>query len=286
MERESLLATLILILGGLVLQLFAAWPARRRPERASRSLEVLRWFALWWPAATALTVAAWLCGWALSQPDPVPGHVSGLIFVIASPFVCIGLRAVVRAIWSLCHAPTSFGIATVGLLFPRIVVAADLQRFLDPRALRAAIAHERTHVLHRDPLRIWLAQFVTDLQWPWPSAQRRFADWLAVLEVARDDEARAAGIDGADLAAAVLGSVRFQLRVSGAAATLIGRPEALPGRIARLLEPLPAGATESVVETPYLALTGGLLLVWVGAIALGLAWGEPLVYSLLAIQGG
>jgi hypothetical protein len=285
MERESLLATLIVILGGLALHLFAAWPCARRDETASRKLEILRWFALWLPAATALTVAAWLCGWALSQPDPVPGHVNGVIFVVALPFFLIGGRAVLRAVWSLCHSPRTLGIATVGLLRPRIVVAPELERALDARALRAALAHEGTHVRHRDPLRIWLAQFVTDLQWPWGAAQRRFTDWLAVLEIARDDEARAGGIDGADLAAAVLSSVRFQLRGSGAAATLIGRPQALPGRIARLLAPLPAGAAAAPdVEAPYAALTGGLLLVWICAIGLGLTCGKPLIDSLLAIN--
>jgi hypothetical protein len=284
MERESLLATLILISGGFVLQLFAAWPSRRGDDSPSRKLEVLRWFALWWPAATALTVAAWLCGWALSQPDPVPGHVNGLIFVVATPFLIIGGRAVLRAAWSLCHSPRGFGIATVGFFRPRVVVAPELERALDARALRAALAHERIHVLHRDPLRIWLAQFVTDLQWPWGTAQRRFTDWLAVLELARDDEARAGGIDGADLAAAVLGSVRFQVRISGATATLIGRPEALPGRIARLLEPLPASAAAPLVETPYVTLTCALLLVWVFAIALGLACGQPLIDQLLTLN--
>ena len=283
MERESLLATLIVISGGLVLQLFAAWPSHRLDDSPSRRLEVLSWCALWWPAAAALTVAAWLCGWALSQPDPVPGHVSGLIFVVATPFLIIGGRAVLRSAWSLCHSPRGFGIATVGFLHPQIVVAPELEQILDARALRAALAHERTHVLHRDPLRIWLAQFVTDLQWPWGTAQRRFTDWLAILELARDDEARAGGIDGADLAAAVLGSVRFQIRMSGAAATLIGRPEALPGRIARLLGPLPAGAAAPAIETPYVALTCALLLVWVCAIGLGLACGQPLIDTLLAI---
>jgi len=283
MERESLLATLIVILGGLVLQLFAAWPGVRSNDSPSRRLEVLRWFALWWPLATALTVAAWLCGWALSQPDPVPGHVSGLIFVVASPFLFVGGRAALRAVWSLCNSPRSLGIATVGILKPRIVVAPELERVLDARAMRAALAHECTHVLHRDPLRIWLAQIVTDLQWPWGPAQRRFTDWLALLELARDDEARSGGIDGADLAAAVLGSLRFQVGRLGAAATLIGRPDALPGRIARLLEPLPASAALPAIETPYVVLTGALLLVWVCAIGLGLVCGQPLIEALLTI---
>lgn len=284
MERESLLVMLIVILGGLVLQLFAARPCHRPDDSPARKREVRLWFALWWPFVSALTVAAWLCGWALSQPDPVPGHVSWLIFVVATPFVAVGVRAVVRAIWSLCRAPHAFGIATVGVLRPRIFIAPELAQLLDARAMRAALAHERTHVRHRDPLRIWLAQFVTDLQWPWGKAERRFADWLAALELARDDEARAGGIDGADLAAAVLSSVRFQCSMAGAAATLIGRPEALPARIARLLEPLPAGAAARTSETPYLVLTGALLAVWICAMLLGLACGEPLIDALLAIK--
>src|ERR1700736_3053942 len=85
-ERESLLVTLILLLGGLALQLFAAWPTHRVGLSAARQLERRRWFALWFPIAPALLVVAWLCGWALSQPDPVPGHVGRLIFIACGPF--------------------------------------------------------------------------------------------------------------------------------------------------------------------------------------------------------
>jgi hypothetical protein len=282
MERESLLATLIVLLGGLALQLFALWPGRIRHQSASRQLERLHWLALWWPTAPALTVAAWLCGWALSQPDPVPAHVGVLVFIAAAPFAILGARAVVRAVLSLSHSPRSYGIATVGLLRPRIVVAPEFAKALDESAMQAALAHERTHVRHRDPLRIWSAQFVTDLQWPWGSARRRFAGWLATLEQARDDEARAAGVEGADLAAAVLSSLRFQLGIGAAAATLIGQPEALPARIARLLRPLPESPPHR--EPPYLVVAGGLAVVWLVAIVLGVSCGERLIDSLLAVS--
>src|SRR5208282_1213855 len=125
-ERESLLATLIVLLGGSALQLFAVWPGRIDIKSASRQLERLHWLALWWPAAPALTVAAWLCGWALSQPDPVPAHVGRLIFIATVPFVIVGGRALVRAAWSLYQAPRIYAIVTVGLLRPRIVVAPEL----------------------------------------------------------------------------------------------------------------------------------------------------------------
>jgi hypothetical protein len=281
-ERESLLVTLIVLFGGLAMQLFAQWSSRINPHSASRQLERLHYLAVWWPAAPALTVAAWLCGWALSQPDPVPAHVGYLIFIAAVPFAVVGGRALVRAVGSLARSPRRYGIVTIGILRPRIVVAPELQKSLDPRALRAALAHERNHVRHYDPLRIWLAQFVTDLQWPWGSARHRFTRWLASLEHARDDEARASGIDGADLAAAVLGSLRYQIGAGPAAATLIGQPEALSARIARLLRPLPVSAP--VAEPPYLMVFGGLATVWAVAIALGLACGAPLIGSLLAMS--
>ena len=286
MERESLLATLIVLLGGLALQVFAHWPGRLDGGPASGQRERHHWLALWWPTAPAMTVAAWLCGWALSQPDPVPHHVGWLIFVAAVPFAVVTGRALIRAAWSIWCSPRAYAIVTSGLLRPQIVVAPALARALDERAMQAALAHERTHVRHRDPLRIWLAQFVTDLQWPWRPAQHRFSDWLATLECARDDEARAAGIEGADLAAAVLSSLRFQTgnvqTGIDAAATLIGRPEALPARIARLLRPLPESPPDRGID--YLNLAGGLVMVWSAAIVLGLFCGERLVSSLLALS--
>jgi BlaR1 peptidase M56 len=281
-ERESLLATLIVLLGGLALQLFAAWPGRLGTHSAARQREQVLWLALWWPAAPALTVAAWLCGWALSQPDPVPKHVGGSLFVAVVPFVAVGVRALFRAAWSLCRSTRDCGIATVGLLWPRIVVAPELEKILDERAIHAAMAHERAHLRHRDPLRIWSAQFVTDLQWPRPSAQRRFTDWLVSLEEARDDEARAGGVEGADLAAAVLGSVRFQLGFRAASANLIGETEGLPGRIARLLRPIPATAQER--EPRYLMVAGGVATAWVVAVVLGLSLGERFIDALLALS--
>jgi beta-lactamase regulating signal transducer with metallopeptidase domain len=154
----------------------------------------------------------------------------------------------------------------VGLLRPRIVVAPELAKALDEHAMQAALAHERTHVR----------------QWPWPPARRRFTGWLATLEYARDDEARAAGVEGADLAAAVLSSLRFQMGIAAAAATLIDQPEALPARIARLLRPLPESPPDR--RLPYLIVAGGLAMIWLVAIVLGLFCGERLVASLLAMS--
>jgi hypothetical protein len=145
--------------------------------------------------------------------------------------------------------------------------------------MRAALAHERAHVRHLDPLRIWIAQFVTDLQWPWWSAQRRFETWLTALEHARDDEARAEGIDGADLAAALVASIRFHCdSTGGVCAPLIGNRSALEERIARLLQPLasPADNAPGTVQVAVL-----LALALMIAVALGAIYGERLIVGPL-----
>ena len=283
MERESLLTVLTILLGGLALQLIGAWLSTRSRRKPGFERERAAWLRLWWPLTPALFVAAWLCGWALSQPDPVPDRVGPLVFIVCAPFVLIGVRALLRAGWSLLGSPEEFGIATVGLIRPHIVFAPELARLLDDRAIQAALAHERAHVRHLDPLRIWIAQFVTDLQWPWSSAQRRFETWLAALEHARDDEARAEGIEGADLAAALVASVRFHRNFApGICARLIGDRSAFAERVERLLQPLDNAPRDRTPTTLQVALFLSLALL--GALALGSIYGERFVGTLLAFS--
>jgi hypothetical protein len=282
-EREFLLSVLIVFLGGITLQLSAAWPWSDGNASASRRGERWRWLALWWPAAPTSVVAAWLGGWALSQPDPVLDPVGPFLFIACVPFGVVVVRAVVRAAWSLARSPCACGVATVGLLRPHIVFAPQLAKRLDDRAIEAALAHERAHVRHRDPLRIWVAQSVTDLQWPWSSAQCRFTSWLAALEEARDDEARAAGVEGADLAAALVGSLRFQsAQCCTGGVGLIGLPEVVQARIARLLRPLPEPALPR--DSSRFAIAALLVLTLVLAMGLGVAYGERVIRPLLALS--
>ena len=283
MERESLLTVLTILLGGVALQLIGAWLSTRSRRKPGFELERAAWLRLLRPLTPALVVAAWLCGWALSQPDPVPHRVGPLVFIVCAPFALIGLRAILRAGWSLLGSPEQFGIATVGLIRPHIVFAPELVKLMDERAIQAALAHERAHVRHLDPLRIWIAQFVTDLQWPWASAQRRFETWLAALEHARDDEARAEGIEGADLAAALVASVRFHRNVApGACARLIGDRSALEERVERLLQPLASSPRDRMPTTLQVAFL--LTLALMAALALGTIYGERFVGTLLAFS--
>lgn len=283
MERERLLTVLTILLGGAVLQVICAWLSARAGAKRGVELERTAWLRLWWPLTPAVVVTAGLCGWALSEPDPVPDRVGPLLFIVCAPFALIGVRAILRAGWSLFESPEQFGIATVGLLRPYVVCAPELAKLMDDRALQAALAHERAHVRHLDPLRIWVAQFVTDLQWPWSSAQRRFETWLAALEHARDDEARGEGIEGADLAAALVVSVRFHRNIATrTCARLTGDRSALEERVARLLQPL-TGAPQDKMPSP-LQVAVRLVLALLVAITLGAVYGERVVGALLTIS--
>jgi beta-lactamase regulating signal transducer with metallopeptidase domain len=235
---------------------------------------------VWLPVAPAIVVAAWLCGWALAEPDPMPEGAPALLILISVPMAMVFARAVIRAGWSLFGDRQDPGTAAVGLLRPWILLSPHLAKALEHRQIEAALAHERAHARHRDPLRILLAQLATDLQWPWPQAGLRMRRWLVALELARDEEACTAGIEGTDLAEAILATARFNRHLNLCAATLISEASALKDRIDRLLTPLK--------DTPGLqARTGGALATaavsLLSALALGALFGEHVVRALFRI---
>lgn len=296
MERESLLAILIMLLGGAVLQPFALWPFRRLRQGPPAELERRAWIALWIPVVPMLLVAAGLLGWAMREPDPVRDPLDPVVLLaVWAPFGLIFLRAAARAAWALASRPVECGVSTIGLIQPQVVFSPFLAKQLEEGVIRAALAHERSHALHRDPLRIWVAQLVTDLQWPWPWAIRRFEVWLDALELARDDEARVSGADGADLAAALLASVRFltqqqpqeRLHFKGtelAHARLAGESRALRNRVSRLLVPLPEVSRDGPRRVGVLDRASYLLIFLLAtAVALGALYGERIVHPLLAM---
>src|SRR6266436_2634736 len=239
MERECFLSSLVALLGGTMILACGWWPARDGDGASARHLERLRWRQIWLPLVPALIVAAWLCGWALAEPDPTPEKASMLLILASVPFVLLFARAAIRAVWSLVREEADVVTATVGLLRPWILFSPYLAKALDDCTIEAALAHERAHARHRDPLRIWLAQLATDLQWPWPQAHGRLQRWLLALELARDEEARATGVEGTDLATAILASTRLgRQAILPANAALIGDPSTLKERVSRLLEPV------------------------------------------------
>lgn len=293
MERETLLTILLLLFGGLATQPFAPLPSCGCADDAAETVERRAWICLWLPVMPMLIVAAWLCGWALRQPDPVPGQIDrGLLITGCVPFAAIAVRAALRAAWALIRDSGEIPIRTTGLMHPRIVFSPFLAQTLDAEQIRAALEHEEAHARHRDPLRIWLAQVAADLQWPWPSARERFHAWLQALECARDEEARRRGVSGADLAAVVLTAakqcspaLRSQeaQRARAVHAGLVDDAGALRARVGRLLSPLPetAGVRARVgLADPVMFGLVAVILALAGAF--GAAYGNVILQPFLA----
>lgn len=296
MERESLLSVLIMLLGGIALQPFASWHWQHAAHGSPADVERRRWLSLWYPIVPLLLLAAWLCGWALTQPDPVPDVPARWILILAcTPFALLFARAAARAAWALLRTPFDCGVSTVGLIHPQVIFSPFLAKQLDEGVIRAALAHERAHASNRDPLRIWVAQFITDLQWPWPGAQRRLDSWLDALELARDDEARANGADGAELAAAVLASVRYLSGIEPRAplllngtqpvhARLIGDSRALRERVSRLLAPRQEGGADGSPGGVVARYAEPLLVfALLAMLMLGMVLGGRVLHPLLGL---
>lgn len=259
MERELDLMILILAVSGLAMPV-VGWIPVRRVSDARRSERAL-WRAITRPLASFVISVAMVTGWALHEPaDPETLRTPLLLF--AALVSAVWIRAIMRAISSLRTQPHGPAM-TVGLLHPHIVVSPSYAASLEPDVLAAVVAHEAAHARHHDPLRIFIAQLATDLQWPSSRARARFDHWTHVLELSRDDEARARGADGADLAAGVVAAARIKHVCGGVVARLTGTE--LRERIDRLLAPLrPTDAPEP---------SRGRLIAWIAAIGAALAFG-------------
>ncbi len=277
MERELVLFVSILATCGPLAFAVGPWPAARRVLRSGRDAERAAWRRLWLPLLPAAAALVLLLGWALQEPDPSDELLRPLAVIAALPWALVCGRALARALRSLRPGELPVA-ATVGVLRPTVHLAPALARAIDAPSLAAAREHEAAHARHRDPLRVWLAQVAADLQWPWPAAAARLRDWRHALELARDEEARLRGADGADLAEAILAAARIDAARSRGAVALGGDADRLRDRIGRLLRPVPA-------ETGAPSRSGRMLLVAVlaAAAATGVANGDALVRSLPGI---
>lgn len=280
MSRELVLATMVLVLCGAGAWLASWVPAANEPgdrrDLSGRQLEARSWRRIWLTMLPAGVALATMFGWALQEPGVTDELLLPTAALVALPIAVLWLRCALRACVALRRPRDMPAIATVGLLRPRVVVAEDLRGTLDPEALMAALAHERVHVRHRDPLRIWLAQIATDLQWPSPSARRRFEHWLTSLEIARDEEARLGGASGEDLAAAVVAVARIARRPLGAAMVgLTGAETSLASRVHRLLEPVPPDAGRRSI-----LLLLAVLAVLVASTVIGATYGDYVLRAM------
>ncbi len=279
MDRELVLAALVLAFSGTLAWLGGGAPARAgAADRSGRWLERQAWRAVWRPVLPAMLSVALLVGWALQEPDEADERLAPALLVLLTPAVVLCLRAAARAIRSARQRDEGAPAATVGLIRPRVVIHPAFRAALDSDALAAVVAHEEAHRRHRDPLRLLLAQAVTDLQWPWRPAQARLAAWRETLELARDEEAVDGGADGADLAAAIVAASRLAsetgstLGVHGAARGLRHRVERLlGGQLPQTVENRRAGRRWSAALVSLLFIT---------ALATGVLCGDAVVSAL------
>ena len=99
--------------------------------------------------------------------------------------------------------------------------------------------------------------------------------------MARDEEARRNGVSGADLAAAILASLRISRGAASlSAATLGGDMSFVAERIARLLRPLEAAAPDARRSILRLLALAGCVM---SAVVLGTEFGERVVRTLFAV---
>jgi hypothetical protein len=287
-DREAVLAGLILLLCGplvLICGALTAAPAIREDTSAG-AIERRRWWRLWTPCLPAVLVGALLVGWALQEPRESDEAIRPAALGVILPLAILWARAGLRAGAAWLRTRPEGAAFTVGLLRPRVVVDPTFASGLEPEGLQAVIAHEQAHARHRDPLRIWLAQIATDLQWPGRAARARFKTWLSALELARDEEARARGADGGALAAAILTAVDRPARTGhpGPAAFVEGHPDggSLRERIERLLAPMTAPPTDLASRSRLLTAT--LVVSVAAALAVGFAFGDVLVRAIPGVM--
>lgn len=270
MSRELMLAVLACLLCVPALLAAGAIEMRLPAVASARELERRAWQRVWLPVWPAVLVLAFLIGWAVQEPEASEGAEPAML-AVASLFALSAVRAVARAARALRRPARGAVAMTAGLVRPHVFIAPELAARLDEQALGAALAHEEAHVRHRDPLRLWLAQIATDLQWPLVAARQRFTDWRNALELARDAEA-CEHVEGSDLAAALIEAARLSRATPGVVG-LVGGPDAFSERIHRLLDaPHDAGAA------PGRRWAWAIRLGVVGlAVAAGSLFGEALV---------
>lgn len=279
MDREFTLLVLALALCG-PLAILAGNVALRTSRSAP---EERHWLALWSPLLPAGFAFSLLLGWAIQEPNPPDESLHPWVWVVAVVVSVAWLRAALRALSSAMARHDDLPASTSGWIRPRIRLTTSFLSQIDAAAQHAALEHEAAHARHRDPFRIWLAQLATDLQWPSASASLRFKSWMHSLEIARDDEARRRGVDGADLAAAILAAVRLSHgRASSSACALPGIGESLEDRIDRLLCPLPDRTSSSA----GIWMSGLLAVALVAAAILGVFHGESFVRIIPGLVTG
>ncbi len=91
-----------------------------------------------------------------------------------------------------------------GLLRPRVCIPLELLGLLDDQELAAVLQHEAHHVLHHEPLKIWISRGLTRGLFFLPLARELRDSYLAAKEIAADEVTVADGKNELPLASALI----------------------------------------------------------------------------------
>ncbi len=153
---------------------------------------------------------------------------------------------------------------TVGWFHPVVYVAAELAEWLSAEELSAVLAHERAHLVRRDPLRLSVLRFLGHMLFWLPALQRLAADTADDAEITADDAA-AAGRPLV-LASAILALASWRTPPALANASVgFFRPDLLDRRIRRLAGEAPPVASH-VTRRSIAGAALALALVWTSGI--------------------
>lgn len=158
---------------------------------------------------------------------------------------------------------------TVGWWRPRVYVARALVDLLPTDELAAVLAHERAHVMRRDPLRLSALRFLASVLFWLPALRRLSADAADEAEIVADDEA-AARTGALTLASALvhLGAWRTSPTVARAAVGISSgfqHPELLARRVRRLVGETSTPTTH-VTRRSIAGAALALALVWTSGV--------------------
>ncbi|HUF26989.1 MAG TPA: M56 family metallopeptidase [Gemmatimonadaceae bacterium] len=148
---------------------------------------------------------------------------------------------------------------TIGWLRPRVYVATGLADRLSRAELESVLAHERAHVVRRDPLRLSLLHMLACALFWLPMFRRLASDLADEVEVLADDAA-AAGRPLV-LASAILSLAGWRNDAAPPAAVGFQRADLLDRRVRRLAGEDPPPASH-ITRRSMLTAAAALLLVW------------------------
>jgi hypothetical protein len=171
--------------------------------------------------------------------------------------------------WALC----------AGLVRPRIYISSAAVAALDPKALRAVLAHERHHARRRDPLRLAGGRVVARALGFLPGLEALVEDQRSLAELGADEGAAAgAAVTRSDLARALL-SLADDGRLDPARVDhLLGEPPSW-----RLPMALCVGAVALLALLVAVAWLAGRLASGSATLAPPLLSAQPCVVALAAI---